>query len=88
MDKMPYFGYFFDQVNIDGSPRCIARPENVRPCSIDTAQGCIPAKMIGDSRWNVNSSVNDGEFYQEVFLRNPFKFGFVNRPLCVYNALA
>lgn len=87
MKEFPNMGYFYDQVNLDGSYRCIAAPQNVRPCGIDTAQGCLPIELVGKERWNVNSSVNDGEFYQAVYSANPDKFLFVNRPLCAYNAL-
>jgi hypothetical protein len=87
MKEFPSKGFFYDQVNLDGSYRCIAAPQNVRPCGIDTAQGCIPIELVGDERWNVNSSVNDGEFYQAIYNKKPLEFLFVNRPLCAYNAL-
>ena len=87
MKEFPDKGFFYDQVNLDGSLRCIAAPQNVRPCGIDTAQGCIPMHLIGDERWDINLYEQDGKFYETIYKKAPLEFLFVNRPLCAYNAL-
>jgi len=87
MRTKPGHAIVVDQVDAAGNLRCIAAPDRVQPCMIDTGQCCVPFDLIGELRWNRDRYECDGEFYQAVYQRHPARFVFVNRTLSIYNGI-
>jgi hypothetical protein len=83
--------FVFPQIgNQASSHTAEARPEHMRPDSVDIAQTFWNRRTIGDVRFKPVHAYNaDGLFIERVRTLHPGLEGFVfvNQPLCYYNAL-
>lgn len=65
-----------------------AKPENMKPGGVDTAQVVFRKDLIGPLRFPENSKIADGLFYQQLFqIHGEKEFMFVSDPVVHFNAL-